>query len=156
MSEAIAICNPLNRIDSTLKYPRLLLSWPRPLSHKLVTDSSTRLARTKCHFTSALVAAITSSGQKVVGIHQPPTAALSGITRQLWVWNHHAHVGSLRDYAVIHFPPRFCSRNSTFFFTAPDHQLKTRLELSLWVRIPTGSYLSMLSGRWVRGREKVL
>lgn len=59
---------------------------------------------------------------------------------------------------LVYFPPRFASRNSTFFLT--DRQFVSLCPYQLChmhlAHLPTGSYLSMLSGRWVRGRRKVM
>lgn len=60
---------------------------------------------------------------------------------------------------VLYFPPRFASRNSTFFLT--DGRVVSYCEHQTMHNgnsrdLPTGSYLSMLRGRWVRGRRKVM
>ena len=60
---------------------------------------------------------------------------------------------------LLYFPPRFASRNSTFFLTKfPIRQPLSKLIIPHrhQEHLPTGSYLSMLSGRWVRGRRKVM
>lgn len=60
---------------------------------------------------------------------------------------------------LFYFPPRFASRNSTFCLTDSPFVSwnSTRfLPHRYMYHSPTGSYLSMLSGRWVRGRRKVM
>lgn len=59
-----------------------------------------------------------------------------------------------------HFaPPRFASRNRTFFFTIdqlPSAAFPYQVSSEYSYNSPTGSYFSMLSGRCWRGRVKVL
>lgn len=71
--------------------------------------------------------------------------------------------GSSRDLrfclCASYFPPRFASRKSTFFLTVriqPSAPAPMQLLSDFRVYSPTGSYLSMLRGRWVRGRRKVM
>ena len=64
-------------------------------------------------------------------------------------------------FAPLYFPPRFASRKSTFFLTirsfiSSSSNANTTDIRNFQVYSPTGSYLSMLSGRWVRGRRKVM
>jgi hypothetical protein len=53
---------------------------------------------------------------------------------------------------LVYFPPRFCSRNNTFFRTV---DISNCAELLLGC-VPMGSYFKKLSGRAVRARLKVL
>lgn len=59
-----------------------------------------------------------------------------------------------------YFPPRFCSRKRTFFRTIVDFVSAPLIPLFAPTlrdqHVPTGSYFSMLSGRWVLGRMSVL
>lgn len=64
---------------------------------------------------------------------------------------------SCPDSMIYLDPLRFCSRNKTFFFTAALYQHEMGVVASEMISdSPTGSYLSMLSGRCCRGRVKVL
>ena len=61
-------------------------------------------------------------------------------------------------FCTSYFPPRFASRKSTFFLTIHSSVSSgtSRTPSEFQAYSPTGSYLSMLSGRWVRGRRKVM
>ena len=62
-------------------------------------------------------------------------------------------------FCASYFPPRFASRKSTFFLTVHpsiSSSAHTGSSRGFKAYSPTGSYFSMLSGRWVRGRRKVM
>lgn len=58
---------------------------------------------------------------------------------------------------IAYLPPRLASRKSTFFLTVVISVSLPKVPVqSCRIYSPTGSYLSMLRGRWVRGRRKVM